>query len=75
MTSQTYTLGQLAERLGATLRGVADTPISGLATLQEAQAGQLSFLANPQYRKFLPDNQASAVLLSLAFPPASPVGK
>jgi UDP-3-O-[3-hydroxymyristoyl] glucosamine N-acyltransferase len=66
MTSQTYTLGQLAQRLGATLRGAADTPISGLATLQEAQAGQLSFLANPQYRKFLPDNRAAAVLLSPA---------
>jgi UDP-3-O-[3-hydroxymyristoyl] glucosamine N-acyltransferase len=66
MTSQTYTLGQLAQRLGATLRGAADTPISGLATLQEAQAGQLSFLANPQYRKFLPDSQAAAVLLSPA---------
>jgi UDP-3-O-[3-hydroxymyristoyl] glucosamine N-acyltransferase len=52
--------------LGATLRGAADTPISGLATLQEAQAGQLSFLANPQYRKFLPGNQAAAVLLSPA---------
>ena len=66
MTSQTYTLGQLAQRLGATLRGDADTPISGLATLQEAQAGQLSFLANPQYRKFLPESRAAAVLLSPA---------
>lgn len=66
MTSQTYTLGQLAQRLGATLRGDADTPISGLSTLQEAQAGQLSFLANPQYRKFLPESRAAAVLLSPA---------
>ena len=66
MSSLTYTLGQLAERLGATLRGDADKPISGLATLQDAQAGQLSFLANPQYRKFLPDSQAAAVLLSPA---------
>ncbi|MBX9912290.1 MAG: UDP-3-O-(3-hydroxymyristoyl)glucosamine N-acyltransferase [Pseudomonadaceae bacterium] len=64
MTSVTFTLGQLADRLGATLRGAADMPITGLATLQEAQAGQLSFLANPQYRKFLADNQAAAVLLS-----------
>jgi UDP-3-O-[3-hydroxymyristoyl] glucosamine N-acyltransferase len=66
MTSVTFTLGQLADRLGATLRGAADMPITGLATLQEAQAGQLSFLANPQYRKFLADNQAAAVLLSPA---------
>ena len=43
-----YTIGQLAERLGATLRGAEDQPISGLATLQEAQPEQLSFLANAQ---------------------------
>jgi UDP-3-O-[3-hydroxymyristoyl] glucosamine N-acyltransferase len=66
MTSAVFTLGQLAERLGATLRGRADTSINGLATLQEAQAGQLSFLANPQYRKYLADTQASALLLSPA---------
>jgi UDP-3-O-[3-hydroxymyristoyl] glucosamine N-acyltransferase len=66
MTSAVFTLGQLAERLGATLRGAADQTINGLATLQEAQAGQLSFLANPQYRKYLADTQASALLLSPA---------
>lgn len=66
MTGVVFTLGELAERLGATLQGGADTQISGLATLQEAQAGQLSFLANPQYRKFLAGSQASAVLLSPA---------
>ncbi|MDZ4313374.1 MAG: hypothetical protein U0989_01135 [Azonexus sp.] len=36
MSATVYTLGQLAERLGATVRGAADKPISGLATLQEA---------------------------------------
>ena len=66
MSSPVFTLGQLAERLGATLRGAADKPISGLATLQDAQAGQLSFLANPQYRKYLADTQAAALLLSPA---------
>jgi UDP-3-O-[3-hydroxymyristoyl] glucosamine N-acyltransferase len=66
MTEVVFTLGELAERLGATLHGGVDTQISGLATLQDAQAGQLSFLANPQYRKFLAASQASAVLLSPA---------
>jgi UDP-3-O-[3-hydroxymyristoyl] glucosamine N-acyltransferase len=61
-----YTLGQLAERLGAVLHGAPDKPISGLATLQEAGADQLSFLANTQYRKFLPASQAGAVLLTAA---------
>jgi UDP-3-O-[3-hydroxymyristoyl] glucosamine N-acyltransferase len=66
MTDTHFTLGDLAERLGATLRGAADTRISGLATLQEAQAGQLSFLANPQYRKYLAQTQAGALLLTPA---------
>ncbi|HEY0289513.1 MAG TPA: UDP-3-O-(3-hydroxymyristoyl)glucosamine N-acyltransferase [Pseudomonas sp.] len=59
----TIKLGQLAEFLGATLRGPADKEITGLATLQEAGSGQVSFLANPQYRKFLATTHASAVLL------------
>ncbi|MDE1165976.1 MAG: UDP-3-O-(3-hydroxymyristoyl)glucosamine N-acyltransferase [Pseudomonas sp.] len=64
--SVTMKLGQLAEFLGATLRGDAEKQITGLATLQEAGPAQLSFLANPQYRKFLPDSQAGAVLLKAA---------
>lgn len=60
----TYTLGQLAERLGATLRGAESRVITGLATLQEARPEQLSFLANAQYRKYLAQTQAGAVLLT-----------
>ncbi|MCG4453997.1 UDP-3-O-(3-hydroxymyristoyl)glucosamine N-acyltransferase [Pseudomonas sp. MMS21-TM103] len=66
MQAPVFTLGQLAERLGATLRGAADQVISGLATLQEAGPDHLSFLANPQYRKYLADCRAAAVLLTAA---------
>lgn len=59
----TMTLGQLAEALGATLKGPEALQITGLATLQDAGPGQLSFLANKQYRKYLDDSQAAAVLL------------
>ncbi|WP_414704944.1 UDP-3-O-(3-hydroxymyristoyl)glucosamine N-acyltransferase [Pseudomonas sp.] len=62
----TMTLGQLAEALGATLKGPETLEITGLATLQEAGAGQLSFLANPQYRKYLATTHAAAVLLKAA---------
>lgn len=62
----TIKLGQLAEFLGATLRGDPEKEITGLATLQEAGPAQLSFLANPQYRKYLADSQAAAVLLKAA---------
>jgi UDP-3-O-[3-hydroxymyristoyl] glucosamine N-acyltransferase len=66
MSAVVYTLGQLAERLGATLCGSADKVVSGLATLQEAGHDQLSFLANAQYRKFLAGCQAGGVLLTAA---------
>lgn len=62
----TIKLGQLAEFLGATLRGDAEKQITGLATLQEAGPAQLSFLANPQYRKYLAGSQAAALLLKAA---------
>ncbi|RMR02924.1 UDP-3-O-(3-hydroxymyristoyl)glucosamine N-acyltransferase [Pseudomonas syringae group genomosp. 3] len=64
--SITIKLGQLAEFLGATLRGDKDKDITGLATLEEAGPGQISFLAKPQYRKYLVDTQAAAVLLKPA---------
>jgi UDP-3-O-[3-hydroxymyristoyl] glucosamine N-acyltransferase len=66
MNAQTFTLGQLAERLGARLRGDASKVIHGLASLQDAGPEQLSFLANPQYRKQLASTHAGAVLLAPA---------
>lgn len=61
--SFSVTLEQIAQYLNAELRGSADLLISGIATLQEAQEGQLSFLANAQYKKYLSNSKASAVLL------------
>lgn len=66
MTALVFSLGQLAETLGATLRGDAERQISGLATLQDAGAAELSFLANAHYRKLLAETQAGALLLSPA---------
>ncbi|OBY92324.1 MULTISPECIES: UDP-3-O-(3-hydroxymyristoyl)glucosamine N-acyltransferase [unclassified Pseudomonas] len=66
MTELSFTLAELAAQLDAELRGDPALVVRGLATLQEAGADQLSFLANPQYRKFLPDSQAGAVLLTAA---------
>ncbi len=61
-----FTLAQLAESLGAELRGDAQKVIYGLATLQDANSDQLSFLANAHYRKQLEHTQAGALLLSAA---------
>lgn len=58
------TLGELAERTGAEVHGDATLIIEGVCTLQEGKADCISFLANPQYRKYLRDTRAGAVILS-----------
>jgi UDP-3-O-[3-hydroxymyristoyl] glucosamine N-acyltransferase len=60
----TILLADLAVRYGCELRGDPDTEISGVATLEDAGVGKISFLANPGYRKFLDKTNASAVILS-----------
>lgn len=57
------TLGELAKRIDAHLRGEADCEIVRLAPLDTATPGCLGFLANPSYRKQLESTRASAVLL------------
>ena len=67
------TLGDLARRFGCALRGDSETRIDGVATLANAGPGQISFLANPAYRKFLTDTGAAAVILSPADADQCPV--
>ena len=62
--SRDYSLGEIAAYLGGELRGDAETRIIGLNTLQSAGEGQLSFLANPKYVKYLSGSLAEAVLLT-----------
>lgn len=59
-----YTLLQIADVIGAELHGDEECIISGIATLQNAKQGDLSFLANRKYRKYLKTTAASAVILS-----------
>lgn len=72
MTERCYRLGDIAAELGAELRGDPDTQIHGVATLQAATPGQISFLANPSYGRYLKETQASAVILSPAAAGDSP---
>ena len=53
-----YSLADIAEFLGAELRGDGSTRISGLNTLQNAGAGELAFLANPKYASQLSGTRA-----------------
>lgn len=57
-----FTLAELAQRIGAELIGDPQHKISALATLQSAQTTDLSFIANPSYKKHLANTQAGAVI-------------
>jgi UDP-3-O-[3-hydroxymyristoyl] glucosamine N-acyltransferase len=59
-----FTLSELAERLSAQLIGDAACSIVSIATLENAASGQISFLSNSKYRKFLSETSASAVLIT-----------
>jgi UDP-3-O-[3-hydroxymyristoyl] glucosamine N-acyltransferase len=60
----TMTLGDLAELAGADLSGDATREIEAVNTLQDAQPGEIAFLANPRYKKHLKETRASAVILA-----------
>jgi UDP-3-O-[3-hydroxymyristoyl] glucosamine N-acyltransferase len=62
-------LAQIASRLGVRLEnGDPDMKITGVAGIEEAGAGQLTFVANPKYAAAARTTQASAVIVSEDFP-------
>lgn len=63
-------LRELAERLGCRLDGDGDIDIVRVATIQDAQQGDVTFLANPKYESALAATRASAVLLKEDAPAA-----
>jgi UDP-3-O-[3-hydroxymyristoyl] glucosamine N-acyltransferase len=62
-------LAQLASTLGAHLEGGSpDTEITGVAGIEEAGAGQVTFVANPKYAAIAKTTKASAVIVDEKFP-------
>jgi UDP-3-O-[3-hydroxymyristoyl] glucosamine N-acyltransferase len=57
-------LGELAAAIGAELRGDPERVVERIATLQGADSGAVSFLANRRYRRLLSATRAAAVILS-----------
>ncbi len=66
-------LSELAVRFGCELRGDPALRVSRVATLAGAGPGDLSFLANPQYRPQLAATRATAVVIDAASAQLSPV--
>jgi UDP-3-O-[3-hydroxymyristoyl] glucosamine N-acyltransferase len=58
-----YTVRQLAEKIGAEFSGDGDAVIQSAAPIESAGPGQITFLSNPAYKKFLATTKASAVVV------------
>lgn len=59
-------LGKLVERLGGRLIGDEDTEVSGIASLDAADASHITFLSSPKLRTKAAHSKASAMILSAA---------
>ena len=56
-------LRKLAEKVNGRLVGEGNTAITGIAGIKEAKQGEISFLSQLSYQKFLRGTKASAIIL------------
>ncbi|MCK5804727.1 MAG: UDP-3-O-(3-hydroxymyristoyl)glucosamine N-acyltransferase, partial [Lentisphaeria bacterium] len=66
---------ELAEMLGGALVGATDANVCGVASLEDAEPGQISFLANKKYHGLVLPSRASIVLVPEDFEPVPPEGR
>ncbi len=58
------TVQEIARIINAQIEGDATLDITGVAKIEEAQAGHISFVSNPKYAQYLTTTKASAVIVS-----------
>ena len=68
-----WTVHEIARFLGGKLIGNGQATIHQVTGIQEAMPGNITFLANPQYAKYLYTTQASAVIIHQHLPVTHPV--
>lgn len=62
-------LGEIAQTLGLSLEnGSPDTEITGVAGIEEAGPGQITFVSNPKYAVMAKVTSASAIIVDEKFP-------
>lgn len=59
-----YTLAEIANKIGASVHGDEQSEITGISTLNNANTGDIAFLANSKYSTQLAETKASAVIIS-----------
>jgi len=63
-------LDEIATRIGCDLEGDGTLDIDGVAAVEDAEAGELTFFANPRYAAALSATRASAVITAPGAPAA-----
>lgn len=64
MHHKTFQLAEIAEKVGAELKGDGSKVITGIAPIETATPNEISFLHNSRYRHYLSTTKATAVIVS-----------
>ncbi|HMI77803.1 MAG TPA: LpxD N-terminal domain-containing protein, partial [Ferruginibacter sp.] len=59
-----FTAAQIAILINGNIEGDAGTTVTSFGKIEEAQSGQLAFLANPKYEEYLYNTLASIVIVN-----------
>lgn len=65
-----FTLGEIASRIGAELKGDPDLIINGPATVETAEPGDITYIASRKFSKYANSTRASAVISYPGLEPA-----
>ncbi|MBS1631063.1 MAG: UDP-3-O-(3-hydroxymyristoyl)glucosamine N-acyltransferase [Bacteroidetes bacterium] len=60
----TFTASQIALLINGKIEGEASTPVHSFGKIEEAQEGQLAFLANPKYEEHIYNTKASIIIVN-----------
>jgi UDP-3-O-[3-hydroxymyristoyl] glucosamine N-acyltransferase len=69
----TFPASQIALIINGKIEGDASIAVSSFGKIEEAQPGQLSFLANPKYEEYLYTTRASVIIINESFQLKQPV--
>jgi UDP-3-O-[3-hydroxymyristoyl] glucosamine N-acyltransferase len=61
-----FTAAQIAMLIQGTIEGDANAAVQSFGKIEEAGAGQLTFLANPKYEEYIYNSRASVVIINAA---------
>ncbi len=61
-----FTAAQIAMLIQGTIEGDANAAVQSFGKIEEAGAGQLTFLANPKYEDYIYNTRASVVIINAA---------